>query len=289
MKILCVACGTDPLPGVEHIRCDEVPTRSQLRPLDILARLVLPHDPTPSLDEIAAMPDVEHLGTPKPAPQHPSEPVRIIVCGSDAALSAVLTRLMRADTMWMEVAYAPTGTTNVTWAVDASRALTAPAVPAPTIRSDQAIVVVGSATITNMDRTQEISGEIIVDDAVLVHHGADPAARFYGTFGARLVPMLDAPGIAAARLTTPLLADAPTGPFHESDPIARQRLSKLPIIGKLMRGAVTGGTDPESVTTGRAVQAGGVNLGVTIDGVDHPRPLKRVTFYRHLRDMQIVR
>ena len=290
MKLLCVACGTPSIPGIDAIHCDNVPTRQQLRPVDELARQALPHDPTPSLDEIAAQPDVRHLGHPQPAPQHPSEPVRLIVCGSDAALSAVLTRLMRADTMWVEVAYMPTGKSLTTFGlVDAGQAVDAVAVPTPVIRNDLGTVVAGATTITNMDRRTEISGEIIVDDHVLVHHGADPAARFFGTFGARLVPMMDAPGIAAVRLTSPLEADPPSGPFAGREPEERQRLAALPVVGKQMQGAVTGLSDPTSVCTGRAVQAGGENLGVTIDGVAHPRPLTRVTFYRHLRDMQIVR
>ena len=47
--------------------------------------------------------------------------------------------------------------------------------------------------------------------------------------------------------------------------------------------------DPDSLATGRAVQAGGPALAVTIDGVRHKRPLERSTFYRHLRDLQITR
>ncbi|MGV3283693.1 hypothetical protein ACEE51_11335, partial [Corynebacterium sp. 11254D000AR] len=38
-----------------------------------------------------------------------------------------------------------------------------------------------------------------------------------------------------------------------------------------------------------AVQAGGPELRVTVDGVSRPRPVDRVTFYRHLRDLQVVR
>jgi len=43
------------------------------------------------------------------------------------------------------------------------------------------------------------------------------------------------------------------------------------------------------VRTGRAVQAGGPQLRVIVDSVPHKRPVTRVTFYRHLRDLQIVR
>jgi len=37
------------------------------------------------------------------------------------------------------------------------------------------------------------------------------------------------------------------------------------------------------------LQAGGVKLKVSVDGVDRPRPVDKVTFYRHLRDLQVVR
>ena len=51
-------------------------------------------------------------------------------------------------------------------------------------------------------------------------------------------------------------------------------------------------TEPSTarwISTGRAVQAGGPQLRVIVDSVPHKRPVTRVTFYRHLRDLQIVR
>ena len=54
-------------------------------------------------------------------------------------------------------------------------------------------------------------------------------------------------------------------------------------------GRKPGQLDPESVRTGCAVQAGGPQLRVIVDSVPHKRPVTRVTFYRHLRDLQIVR
>ena len=41
--------------------------------------------------------------------------------------------------------------------------------------------------------------------------------------------------------------------------------------------------------TGRAVQAGGAEMRIVVDGVSAKRPVDRVTFYRHLRDLQIAR
>ena len=252
-----------------------VPTRRDLKMLDDAAFDVLPHDPTPSLDDIAKQPDVAHLGSPQPAPQQPERRLRVVVIGSDAALSAVITRLMRADNLWAEVGYVPLGdsTAAKNWGLptDPSQALalalTGTVRPVPTIRDDAAIAVAGSASITEWE-PGEITGEIIVDDRVIIRHEASPKSPRRGVFGARLVPMMDAPGIAAVTMDTPL-------PGTE----IRKGLLKRP----------TGTVLPESLSTGRALQAGGPSLRVTVDGVPRKRAVERVTVYRHLRDLQIVR
>ena len=275
------------MPAEAH-NLSAVPTRKELALIDAFLSPLLPTDPTPSLDDIAAQPDVRHLGAPEPAPQAPHliEPARIVVAGSDAALSAVLTRLMRSDRLWAEVAFipvpssaastpsttAPAAATPSTpsaaaqnWglptapaeALDFAR--TAPVRPAPLIRNDSGLAVAGSATISDAGNGT-FTGEIIIDDHTL-------AASSPKTFGARLVPMTDAPGILAARATSPV----------ESQGRLRSLLRK------------PGQLDPESVRTGRAVQAGGPRLRVIVDSVPHKRPVTRVTFYRHLRDLQIVR
>lgn len=252
-----------------------VPTRRDLRMLDDAAFDVLPHDPTPSLDDIAKQPDVAHLGVPQPAPQHPENILRVVVIGTDAALSTVITRLLRADNLWVEVGYVPLGesTAAKNWGLptDSTQALnlalTAPVKPVPTIRDDAAVAVAGSASITEWE-PGELTGEIIVDDHVLIRHEAADKTPRRGIFGARLVPMVDAPGIAAVTMDTPL-------PGTE----VKKGLLKRP----------TGTVDPESLSTGRALQAGGPSLRVTVDGMARKRPVDRVTFYRHLRDLQMVR
>ena len=88
------------------------------------------------------------------------------------------------------------------------------------------------------------------------------------------MPMTDAPGIVAAKAITSL-----------SSEVAPRR----GLFGRLRRQPQPGQLDPTSVIQGRAVQAGGPELSVSVDGVRAPRPVKRVTFYRHLRDLQIVR
>ena len=291
MRFLFLRCGAldIPMPAEAH-DLSAVPTRKELALIDAFLSPLLPTDPTPSLDDIAAQPDVRHLGAPEPAPQAPHlvEPARIVVAGSDAALSAVLTRLMRSDRLWAEVAFIPvpsaaaSASTPSTTAPAAAApstpsaaaqnwglptapaealdfARTAPVRPAPLIRNDSGLAVAGSATISDATNGA-FTGEIIIDDHTL-------AATSPKTFGARLVPMTDAPGILAARATSPV----------ESQGRLRSLLRK------------PGQLDPDSVRTGRAVQAGGPQLRVIVDSVPHKRPVTRVTFYRHLRDLQIVR
>lgn len=283
MRFLFLRCGAldIPMPAEAH-DLSAVPTRKELALIDAFLSPLLPTDPTLSLDDIAAQPDVRHLGAPEPAPQAPhlTEPARIVIAGSDAALSAVLTRLMRSDRLWAEVAFisVPSATSSSSaasasatsaaaqnWGLptDPADALnlahTAPVRPAPLIRNDSGLAVAGSATISDSTNSS-FTGEIIIDDHTL-------AASSPKTFGARLVPMTDAPGILAARATSPV----------ESQGRLRSLLRK------------PGQLDPESVSTGRAVQAGGPQLRVIVDSVAHKRPVTRVTFYRHLRDLQIVR
>ncbi|KAA8721749.1 hypothetical protein F4V58_10455 [Corynebacterium phocae] len=246
--------------GIEVVDLSAVPDRKELKAADTAAKAALPHDPTPTLAEIASRPDVSHQGAPEFAPQPVDEPLRLVVIGSDAALSAVLTRAMRADYLWAHVALIPEGSSTAAknWGLPSGRAeqwalaSEGTVKPAPLIRNDQAVAVAGSAGIRDWDG-KRFTGEIVVDNSVL--------ARSEG-YGARLVPTLGAPGIAAVRATAP-----ETG----------WRAKFRPAL------------DPESLLTGRAVQAGGPKLRVTVDGVSHKRPVERVTFYRHLRDLQVVR
>lgn len=245
------------------------PSRQELKALDAKVHEVLPVDPTPSLEEIAARPDVSHLGAPQPAPQPIDVPLRVVVVGTDAALSAVLTRLMRSDALWVEVAYIPLdpaspaaknfqltgGTLGCQEALEF--ALTAPAQPTPLIRNDAGLAVAGHALIADWEGGPLI-GEVIVDDTTLVHQAQAPANN--AAVNTQLVPMLDAPGIAAVRF------------------VAQRRWFRSSVV-----------PDTELVLSGRAVQAGGIGLRVSVDGVSAKRPVDKTTFYRHLRDAQIVR
>lgn len=295
MRLIHCACGTDVrLPGAEHHQLPAVPTRKDLRFLDAAARECLPVDPTPSLAEIQAQPDVAHLGTPQRAPQQPDERLRVVVSGSDAALGAVLTRMMRADYLWAEVAYIPADPASpaaVCWGVGgldaADFALEAPVTPAACVRSDSGDVVAGSAVIYRGDGAGEFVGEIVVDSRTLLYNER-AAARFHGQFGARLVPTMDAPGIACVPLTTPI---SPSGTASSRSPEQLEWLSGVPALRWLTRGksAPPAVPDPSRALTGRAVQAGGESIALLIDATLKPRPATRATFYRHLRDIQAVR
>lgn len=253
----------------------DIPTRSELKVLNFLPELVTA--PTPSLDEIAAQPDVAPLGEPGPAPHQTSERVRIVVLGSDATLQTVVSKLLRIDALWTELAYVPVISDSgiaVNWALDTdseaqsgvSFALTAPAQPTPVIRDDHAQVVLGGAEITGPE-DGELCGEVIVDSDTLYHHNFGDKSPF--THGVRFVPTMTAPGLAAVQLPSP--TQRGEGPWW------RKLTSRFRPVAE------------PTLLQGRALQAGGRDMQIVRDGVPHPRSLKAVTFYRHLRDGQFVR
>ena len=262
MRLIHCACGDAPvIPGARRFDLPQHPSQRELRFLTQIAREVLPEDPTPSLDEIQASPNVSHLGEPAFAPQRPAEAVRVIVSGDDRALGLVLTRLMRVDVMWVEVGYVPVDKQSpaaLLWgAGDVALAVEGAVQPMPCVRTDFGEAVAGSAELYTGDGSAPYTGEIVVDSEVLVGGGE---------YGARLVPTVDAPGLVAVPFTSPLV---PTRRFLRRLPVRR--------------------TDSSRVLAGRALQSGGEEIAVLIDGTPRPRPVSRVTFYRHLRDIQSVR
>lgn len=300
MRLIHCACATTiSIPGAEHHTLSEVPSRKELRFLDAAAKDVLPEDPTPSLADIQASPNVAHMGEPGPAPQQPSERLRVVVSGTDKALAAVLTRMMRGDYLWAEVAYVPVDTHSpaaVGWGLaglsaEEMRALAieGPVTPSPCVRTDTGDVVAGAAAIYRGEGDEEYVGEIVVDSQRLVYRsGEAPSARFHGQFGARLVPTAGAPGIASTPIVTPLVT---TGPVSKRSPEQLERMSRHALLRRFTRGAgvAPGLTDGARVLTGRALQSGGEAITVELDGVRRPRTVERVTFYRHLRDIQSVK
>ncbi|WP_282940329.1 hypothetical protein [Corynebacterium auriscanis] len=280
-----------PAPFTGHntqvLDMNQIPTRQQLRAFDHLpATFTTGH--TPSLDDIAAQPDVAHQSAPAPDPHTTTEPVRIIVCGSDAAVAAVVTKLMRIDALWVEVAFLPLQSQGqesliaTTWGLDAHLspaqallwALRSPALPTCVIRDDQSVVTLGAAELRGADEsTEEMIGEVVVDSDVLYHHEQGNDSPFKA--GVRMVATADAPGIAAVQRPAARGVD-------------KEKTGKLRRWREKWRASRAPQAQP-TVLTGRAMQAGGVDFQLVRDGVVHPRPVSRVTFYRHLRDGQFVR
>lgn len=108
---------------------------------------------------------------------------RIIVTGDDAELAAVLTALLRADRLDVEVAHAAG-----TWS--ARRALRGTACRVPLIRDETGAVIVAAAEWHGSKGPLE--GEAVVDDTVLFD-GEAP--------GIRIEPTEELPGLRAALLT----------------------------------------------------------------------------------------
>ena len=98
---------------------------------------------------------------------------RVVVVGSEADLSRVLTRLLRAEHLDVEVAHVP-GRRG------AHRAVRGAAVRVPLIRDDTATVLLGAALWLPPAGSANIRGEAGVDDAVLFD-GAVDAVRIEPT------------------------------------------------------------------------------------------------------------
>ncbi len=99
---------------------------------------------------------------------------RLVVVGVDADLAAVLTRLLRADRLDVEVAYAPrrrTAATRVHRVPSgrraARRARRGSAQRVPLIRDETGSAIVGLVHWRPADDQQLLHGEAVVDDTVL--------------------------------------------------------------------------------------------------------------------------
>lgn len=174
---------------------------------------------------------------------------RIVVAGDDAALAAVLVRLLRRERLDVALALlpAPGSVAATVWgtpdAPDAALALAldGPPAPAPLVRDDRGGVVVGC------HRVRDVHGEVYVDE----HH------LWRGD--ATLVEI------------TP-------------DPVAGTRAR---IVGPRRLGGLR--TGREVVAAGRAVQLGCRPTTVERDGEADDRSLTRRSWYRHVEDWWLVR
>ena len=182
------------------------------------------------------------------------DPHRIVVVGTDADLAAVLLRLLRTERLDVEVAYVPDGRSDVAaiWRLpsgDRAVELAVHGTAAPT----PLVRDDTGGVLAGRGEVHAFTGECWCDDT-LVLRGPTP----------RLVAAVTADGIAVRAGRGNALPDGrkrPVPPFGQG------------------RGS----------SVGRAVQVGGPSLAVTADGVEHPRPLERRTWYRHTEDWRLVR
>ena len=121
---------------------------------------------------------------------------RLVVVGADADLAAVLTRLLRADRLDIEVAYAPPRRTRATRIYRlpagrraARRARRGSARRVALIRDETGSVIVGRADWVPLGDRRVIHGEAVVDDTTL----------FDGEVASvRVEPTLAMPGLRAS-------------------------------------------------------------------------------------------
>lgn len=175
---------------------------------------------------------------------------RLVVLGDDAELAAVLTRLLRAERLDVEVAYVPRRRTRATRIYRlpagrraARRAGRGSARRVPLIRDETGSVIVGRAGWVPPDDARSIHGEAVVDDTTLFD--GDVA-------GVWIEPTLSMPGLRAA------IAGRPWRPWRHW-------------------------------VTGRAAQLGSTGVAVLRDGVPAPRTARRSAFYRHIEGWLLVR
>lgn len=184
-----------------------------------------------------------------------SETRRIVVVGTDSDLAAVLTTLLKAEKLSVEVAFVPRRRTPATRAYGlptgrraARAARSHPATRVPLIRDDSGRVLVGAGlwvSETGLERGTApamLHGEAVVDDEVLFDGEATAV---------RIEPIGTMPGLRAA------------------------------VLSSRMR--------PRRWVTGRAAQLGTTGAFVVRDGDLSTRALRRSTFYRHTEGWLAVR
>ena len=116
---------------------------------------------------------------------------RLAVVGSEADLAAVLSRLMRAERLDIEVAHIRPGPLS---RLRARRAASAPARRVPLIRDDTGTVLIGAALWLPPEGAERLRGEAVVDDTVLFDGEVS---------GVRIEPTRTMPGLRARVLGGP--------------------------------------------------------------------------------------
>ncbi len=216
--MIVIRCGTAPVPTLlgerPSVGCSEIPTKDDVNRV---------------LSEVG-----------------PGR--RLVLCGTDAGLAALLTRLMRTENLDVEIAYVTEDPTPATRAYDlptgsaaAKLGLRGTAREVPLVRDETGTVLVGEATVTGPD------GGTLVGEAY-----ADDDKVFSGETG--LLTVRPTPTMPGVRATA-----------------ARPR--------RLRR---------RRWLQARAVQLGTEAGVITRDGVTDRRPVKRTSFYRHTEPWRLV-
>lgn len=224
MDALALACGNARLDGLtdrplETVVVDEVPDREELDA--VLARL---------------------------------DGRRLVVHGRDAALAAVVQRLMRTERL-AEVAVGfvptePSSQVRTVWGLPEqperalSLALGGTPEPAPLIRDDTGGVLVGQGVLG------PVRGVIYCDDELVLRG-------------------------QASKLEVSPNPDAGRDTSRDGLTVT---LVRTGLLGKRL-----------SHAEGRAVQIGCIPLIVERDGLAHQRPVDKWTWYRHTQDWRLVR
>jgi len=221
---LALACGNTPVARLadrlaEAVSIGEVPDRAEIDPV---------------LDRLADR--------------------RLVVVGTDAALAAVVLRLLRTSRLaTVPVGFVPTDPDSeaaAVWGlpVEPDRALTvalnAEAERAPLIRDDNGGVLVGLGVLG------PVRGVVYCDEELLLRGQAGKVE----------------------------VSPDPTAGSDTSKDGLTVRVTRTGLLGR----RVTNGA-------GRAVQVGCIPLVVDRDGVPYARPVDKWTWYRHTEDWRLVR
>jgi hypothetical protein len=199
---------------------------------------------------------------------------RLVVAGTDADLAAVLVRLVRRDRLDVELAYLPADRGSVAariWglphgAAAVELAREGVARPAPLVRDDSGGVLVGSGEVRG--GTAAVHGEVYCDGELVLRGSARRLVVTPWPDAERATGSLDEPTPPAVAVRASRWGTLPDGRHDPVPPSAR-----------------TG----QGGAVGRAVQVGCLPATVLYDGVEHPRPITRWAWYRHVSDWLLVR
>jgi hypothetical protein len=181
------------------------------------------------------------------------DPRRVVVHGRDADLAALLLRLLRTDRLDVEVGYVPARRGSAAAAAWGLARDPAHALTGPASAAPLVRDDTGGVLV-GRGEIRDLDGECYCDDD-LVLRGRTP----------RLVVAAGPEGVAVRAGRGSRL---PSGAAH-------------PVPQGARSGRGSG--------RGRAVQIGGLPFTAVSDGVPHPRPLERRTWYRHTSDWLLVR